>query len=227
MVCDGEGMRKVFFLHLIGTGLLLAQTDKAVWLTGGVKLGAPLNDPAARTSVFTSYTQGRWTGGPTVELRLPYRFAVEFDALYRGYRTNTAYSIRLDSNLAPYQFSGTQATRAWDLPLLLKYRFKLGVLRPFVSAGYQWTHESREFTGFYQCTEAQGACKPSYLTSELGFSNGHSSEVIHGPAAGAGLEFRTRYVTIAPEFRFSRPTHGYPRENRATALVGFTFGGGH
>ena len=46
----------------------------------------------------------------------------------------------------------------------------------------------------------------------------------NGPVAGAGLEFRTHFVTISPELRFSRLTNGYPRDNRFTALVGFTFG---
>jgi hypothetical protein len=44
-----------------------------------------------------------------------------------------------------------------------------------------------------------------------------------GPVAGAGVEFRTHYLTISPELRYSRPTNS-PRDNRFTALVGFTFG---
>ena len=41
---------------------------------------------------------------------------------------------------------------------------------------------------------------------------------------GAGLDFKTHYVTISPEVRFNHFTDGYPHENRVTALVGFTFG---
>ena len=33
------------------------------------------------------YTQGRWTGGPTVEFHLTHGFSLEFDALYRNSRT--------------------------------------------------------------------------------------------------------------------------------------------
>jgi len=42
--------------------------------------------------------------------------------------------------------------------------------------------------------------------------------------AGVGLEFKTRYLTIAPEARFDRPRNEYPISNRFTALVGFTWG---
>jgi len=42
--------------------------------------------------------------------------------------------------------------------------------------------------------------------------------------AGVGLEFKTRYLTIAPEVRFDRPRNEYTISNRFTALVGFTWG---
>ncbi|MBI4902543.1 MAG: outer membrane beta-barrel protein [Acidobacteria bacterium] len=203
---------------------LAGQTRASVWLTGGVKLGAPINDPSSRSSVFETYTQSRWTGGPAVELHLPYRFAVEFDALYRTYRQHTSYPFPFGADLNPYQVTGVRKTGAWDLPLLLKYRFRVGALRPFVSAGYQWTRESSRMTAFYVCTGPQGSCKPPEVPQEFRGGTFDSSATMHGPVAGAGLEFRTRFVTITPEFRFTRPTHGYPRENRATGMVGFTFG---
>jgi len=44
---------------------------------------------------------------------------------------------------------------------------------------------------------------------------------------GVGIEFKTRFLAISPEIRYSHPTQGlYPRDGRFTALVGFAFGKG-
>ena len=57
----------------------------------------------------------------------------------------------------------------------------------------------------------------------VAFPNENTVEHDFGPVAGAGVEFKTQYLTISPELRYSRPTNS-PRDNRFTALVGFTFG---
>src|SRR3569833_3561826 len=57
----------------------------------GRKAGAPLRDPVpapplpANTVGFSRVETGRWTGGPTMEMRVFRRLSFEIDALYRGY----------------------------------------------------------------------------------------------------------------------------------------------
>jgi hypothetical protein len=82
----------------------------------GFKAGSPVNYPGGFPTLFSSRVESRWTGGPTIELHLPARFSLEFDALYRSH--------------------------VWDFPLLLKYRFTGGPMRPFVSGGAFYSRET-------------------------------------------------------------------------------------
>ncbi|MGH9657148.1 MAG: hypothetical protein ACRD96_01320, partial [Bryobacteraceae bacterium] len=70
---------------------------------------------------------------------MPWRLSVEFDALYRSRRTSTTFPLRFGQVQSPYLFLSSDRTKTWDFPLLLKYRFSDGRLRPFVSAGASWS----------------------------------------------------------------------------------------
>lgn len=207
-------------LFLLPAGLA-AQSEKAVSLWTGFKIGAPINDPPFRNQMFSSFEQGRWRGGPTAEVRLPYGFAVAFDVLFRTYRERWAYPVQTGPEQNPYSFSGFKRASAWDLPLQLKYRFRAGPVRPFLSAGYQWTRESSENATLFLCQGTQGSCRSPEFPMDL--RGGFSRDTLwkKGAVAGAGIEFRTRRVTIAPEVRF---TSGSSRDSGLTGLVGFTFG---
>ncbi len=94
----------------------------------GVKGGIPLNNAfhAAIDQNISYVTDSpRYTVGPTLDLNLPLGFAVEADLLYR----------RLRYDLNSGSFTGLTTANAWDLPLLLKYRFAPGPIRPYVSVG--------------------------------------------------------------------------------------------
>src|SRR5580692_10367980 len=112
-------MRYILLIPL-STCVLFAQSDHLFSLSAGFKLGSPLNDPSSRTSLFSDYTQGRWTGGPTIELNLSHGFSAEFDALYRNYRTNSSYSFQLSPDVNPYAATNFTKANVWDFPLLLK-----------------------------------------------------------------------------------------------------------
>lgn len=212
-------MRFTIFFFSIG---ILAQTN--IPLSVGFKIGSPVNNPT-NFGFTTTTTQSRWTGGPTVELRLPFNFAVEFDALYRTGGATSTYAFPLGLNLNPYNYTSRETTDTWDLPLLLKYRFQVGPVHPFVSAGYMWSHESSAGSAYYNCSGPASSCRPPDYPGNApiggSFNNSFDRRSV---AAGAGLEFRTHYVTITPEARYSRPVNGHPKENRVTGLVGFTFG---
>src|SRR5512146_706321 len=101
----------------------------------GVKAGVPFNDftNAVRTGSFdyTSTTQ-RYIVGPMVELRLPFGFGIEADALYRHFHYS-ATGIGVDVTV-----NETTVGNAWEFPVLAKYRFKAPVARPYIEGGIAW-----------------------------------------------------------------------------------------
>jgi len=193
-------MRSIVFLIL--TPCVFAQN---IHLSAGFKIGAPLNDASGRNTVVSTYLQNRWTGGPSVELHLPKNFAVEFNALHKSYREQRTYLFGSSTGTTH------EKTNAWEFPLLLKYRFQMGSIRPFMSAGHFWTHESRQ---------AETISNSSGVLSYYRYS---STGAQRGIVTGGGVEFKASRMKIAPEVRFSRPTYGSPRDNRVGALVGFSF----
>lgn len=185
----------------------------------GAKGGSPLNDPSSSTSAYSTITQDRWTGGPAVELGLPLHFSIEFDALYRGSKGSTTAPYTILPGSSSVLSSSTQRTRAWDLPLLLKYHFLNGPIKPFLSAGYQWSHETTKLAASSTCLGAAGSCdSPYFLFGPNSF--GEYSRWRTGPVFGAGAEFKTHRIFITPEVRVASLRQ--PNTNQVTMLVGFT-----
>lgn len=189
----------------------------------GVKLGAPLNDPVD-TSPYSTSSPGRWTGGPFVELHLPLRLSVEFSALYRASKENATRVFPLSAAQNPYLFTSTDKVQTWDFPLLLKYRFTKGAIRPFVGAGGAWSHRRSEFQSLASCLGPQGSCRPpDYPTDFLGGVL-KSTLTRFGPAASAGFDIPTKHVTISPEVRWNQSFSGARTRNQFSVMVGFGFG---
>ena len=110
-------------------------------VTFGVKAGVPLTDflnakqfaPGTSIEAATS-TTNPYILGPTVELRLPANFSVEFDALFRHFRYQWAL------NLIGASSQTTATSNAWEFPLLLKYKLPGKVVRLFIDGGVAWDH---------------------------------------------------------------------------------------
>lgn len=207
-----------------------ALTASAQRFSFGVKAGVPvtsaLPDYDSATDVVDT---GRWTVGPTVEVRLIDHLSFEFDALYRGYRQQQSFgayfAIQSGANsvplvTVPVYVSARQDAKEWDFPLLLKYRFHAGPVRPFVDAGFEFAHVSSDFTSVQTCLGTSDACGAAGVVSysQYGYTSGVNRR---GPAVGVGVEFKYRRVRIAPEVRYTKLTR--PNANEATVLVGFTF----
>jgi hypothetical protein len=117
-------------------------------------------------------------------------------------------SLEVDGLYRPLILSeGQRATvLTWEFPVLAKYRFSTHGVRPFVELG------------------------PSFRAAG-NLSGTNPSR--YGVASGAGVETRTRWLTIAPAFRFTRWTadpagdpdgpHTFALRNQAELLVGFSF----
>jgi opacity protein-like surface antigen len=172
---------------------------------------------------------GRWTAGPTAEVRLFSHLSFEADALFRGYRFQSVGGSSILSGtsvVTAFPVSAPffrQNTKEWDFPFLLKYRFQAGTMHPFVDGGYEFAHASSDFTN--SCLGSSNACPTvpaGTSVSTVSSQNGYSSSVNrHGPAAGVGIEFNFGKVKISPEVRYTKLTR--PNANEVTVLAGFTF----
>jgi len=198
-------------------------TASAQTLSFGIKGGVPLGE-ATQTSYFgfqgLSYVDtGRWTVGPTAELRLPFQFSIEVDALFRSYRQGSASTYRLAPELQPVFTVGKQDVKVWDIPLLLKYRFPGQKMRPFITAGGAFSRFTSDFTYSQFCSEP-GTCYPS---NSSGWTGGTSTNTRwqQGYAVGFGAEYSVKRIKIAPELRYTRL--GSPNRNQLSLLVGVTF----
>jgi Outer membrane protein beta-barrel domain len=109
------------------SGLVSAQP-----IIAGVKIGAPLTDAfniATNSPTFAAVTAdaGDFVWGPFVELKLPYKFSIEADALHRGYHFGTLGSFN------------TKAS-SWEIPIVAKYHLLGGPIKPYVEGGLSFSH---------------------------------------------------------------------------------------
>lgn len=101
----------------------------------GVKGGVPLNDAfVVRGQNPVSYIADthRYIVGPYVELRLPAGFGIELDALYQTYEYRQVVP-------APVR---DQNSHDWQFPLVVKYKFLPGPVKPYLEAGAAFSHLS-------------------------------------------------------------------------------------
>ena len=207
-------MRPLFLL-LLAAAVLAAQP-----VSFGLKGGIPLTDFISAVGNSSSLSAvehpQRYLLGPTVELKLPWRFAVEADVLYR----------RLN-----YQTVGTTATangaslvtsNDWEFPLLLKFRFAgKKFVRPYVDAG-------AAFDRLQGLTDTVSNTVGNLTNSA---STGLKSSGTTGGVVGAGLDLRLLILHISPEIRYTRWTSQHftvanllaSQQNQAEFMVGITF----
>lgn len=93
----------------------------------GLKAGVPLTDALhiQSTSGLAAITTNthRYAIGPYVEVRLPLKFSIEVDALYRNF----------EYRLAPAAPSNSVGT--WEFPVMAKYKLFRGPVKPYVEGG--------------------------------------------------------------------------------------------
>ena len=136
----------------------------------GIKLGATLTDAVSSIQTANVPNTASLIVGPYVELRLPFGFSVEGDALYYP---------------SPYTSAAGGGT-IWQFPILAKFKFLKGPIRPYVEGGPAYSHLSDVKT------------LPDLL---------HSSN--YGITLGGGIEFKILALRISPEIRYN----GWALEN--------------
>jgi hypothetical protein len=130
-----------------------------------------------------------------IELNLPAGLGVEFNALYRktGYRTGTT----------------EQTTSSWEFPLVAKYKFGSGAVRPYLAGGFVFRN--------------------------IGDIPGLLEDRSQGFVAAGGVRLSAVIVRISPEIRYTHwnnqpfgpqlfPTGGVTsNQDQFELLVGLTF----
>jgi opacity protein-like surface antigen len=163
----------------------------------GVKGGVPPTDFLSATDsgglgYFT--TTNRYIVGPEAELRLPFGFGVEFDALYR-HLSYTNFRTGVDVLVNSSTTSG-----AWEFPLLAKYHFPTKIVRPYVAAGIAWDRLSGLTQTITQTVIPTGVTSTSRTSNpaELG------DKTVTGFVAGFGVDLHLLFLDISPEIRYTR-----------------------
>jgi hypothetical protein len=163
-------------------------------VTVGVKAGfRTTNDLEGAGTSESKY----YMFGPMVEVRLPYGFAFEADALYRrfGY-SSTTYGLLGDT------FTDRERANSWEFPLLLKYRLSHRGVRPFVSAGYAPRH-----IGGGSTASGFTVAYPSGSRVPYSYSSNTRYDTDHGLVAGFGVAWKFGRLHISPEARYVRWKH--------------------
>jgi opacity protein-like surface antigen len=167
----------------------------------GVIGGIPFNDLSngfSSNALKLADSSGHYTIGPTVTLSLPLRFRLEVDALYRPMSVDVTMGTANPSNS-----SGSE----WRIPVLLQYRLRTPLLKPFVEGGYSYDHVS--------------------LTPEALSAIVTGSASRNGFVLGAGLDFKVPFLRISPELRYTHTTNpnstNLLNNNQTEVLLGIRF----
>jgi opacity protein-like surface antigen len=156
----------------------------------GVKAGIPINDALETAqgngSVYT-VNNHRYLVGGTVQLNLPGRFSIEVDALYRRLGYDNLLPIIVTGGPNPGQLTTHTRANSWEFPVLGKYAFLPGPIRPFVDAGANFRH----ITG----AEQTGGVTTGVAELAHDFTTGFTF--------GGGVEVKIAKVRITPELRYT------------------------
>jgi hypothetical protein len=150
----------------------------------------------SQTPIYVSSGPKSFVYGPMVEVRLPHRLSVEVNALHRPISSATETSYEG----TPYRYTYRAVT--WVFPVLVKYRFSVRGLEPFIGLG------------------------PSFRLRQTLAEAADASP--YGIAAAAGLYMHAGPMRITPAIRYThwardRRDYGGPYRNQAEVLVGFSF----
>jgi hypothetical protein len=162
---------------------LLAPGASAQRVSFGVVVGGYANrdfdsqyspTPPGFLPITTQSDSGGYVIGPSIDVRLFPRLSLGVEALYKPLRYSASASF--DQNGAVIGYAPAPVV-TWQFPVLAKYRFSLGRVRPFLEAG------------------------PSFRTA----GNLNSADPSHfGVTAGVGVETEWRRLRIAPRVRYTR-----------------------
>jgi len=175
----------------------------------GVEAGVPLTNTFSTSQIlfegdgilydaYSSETK-RLLIGPTIRIELPFGLGVQFDALYQRINYEQTHNQGKEGGLET--FSHNTADR-WQFPLLVQYRLKFPLLKPFVEAGPSLSHVANGHNTRVVFQTALGRTFSSIDQSNQLTELQHST--VPGLTAGLGVDLHPRFLHIRPEFRYTR-----------------------
>jgi hypothetical protein len=178
--------------------LVLAAFPLHAQFSVGIRGGIPITDSYKVASNYRNIPN-RYLIGPTFEARLPLRFAVTFDLLYRKqeFQNGTAASV---------------STNKMDFPIMVRYRLGKDSMRPFIAAG-------PTFNKFW----GRNLFSPiEYVKSSAGGVVFGAGVDLKGPFFHLAPELR---ITHYGKENFKDPTGALFKSklNQADLIVGFTW----
>jgi len=130
---------KHIILLMFFSSAIFAQSFFSIGVKGGVSVTNAFSDQTFHSvdTITRFYSNGNdYIIGPMAEIRLPFGFGVEADALYRS------LNLSVDHTLLPLPASHSASTiSSWEFPILAKYHFiPLPIVKPYVEAGpsFRW-----------------------------------------------------------------------------------------
>ncbi|HEY1760510.1 MAG TPA: outer membrane beta-barrel protein [Bryobacteraceae bacterium] len=157
-------MNKTFWTLFVCTILGCASHAAAQPLGAGIKLGTTLTNAVSAAESASIPNGNTLIIGPYLEVRLGLGLSIEADALYYPSLYSTAAG----------------GASLWQFPILAKYRFLGGPVRPYIEGGPAYSHLSDVKT-----------------LPDLVHDNNY------GITLGFGIEIKIAALRIAPEVRYN------------------------
>jgi hypothetical protein len=165
-----------------------------IGIRGGFR---PTSQLAVPLQGFADSESRPYLVGPMAQLNLPRGFAVEVDALYSPFGYSTSYRDFFGDS-----YTSRDRANSWQFPVLVKYRFQLAGMHPYVLLGWDPEHA----TGATK-TSALLVSNPydiNYTLTYQQYSAADQYGTNHGAVGGVGMEFGWRHVRVIPEARYVR-----------------------
>lgn len=161
---------------------------------GGLRVSS---DMAGNGPVSPTTASKRYVVGPSVEINLRRRFAIEVQTLYRreGYQLQSS----------GYVLYSSERAHSLEFPVLLKYRVLPTSSTPFLEAGYALRvvpTASADTTTPLCGLHPLGCSAPA--PGEVVVNSAVNWPVSHGVTAGVGEQFSVKRFRIAPSIRYTR-----------------------
>jgi hypothetical protein len=207
-------MRKLILALLFPVSLAFPAGPISVGVKGGVPFTDAFNTATSGNLRYITHNK-YWTVGPELDINLLFGLGIEIDALYQRLNYEST------GNFADEVVHAATTANAWDFPVLLKWKFGEGPIRPYVSAGptFRGLTSVKQVTSFFSPNPASETSQPPELQNR--FSTGFTFS--------GGLQLLGH---ISPEIRYTRwgwdtfrNTSGLLKSNpdQVAFLVGITF----
>ena len=206
------------FLVFVLSGVAAAQS--IIQIDFGIRMGLASNSFQANqlcsgAGCFfgtRSFTAERFPGtiGPAASVMLYDRVEVRFEAMRRRFGYQIRRDLVIPSTIEQHSVSSTRG-HFWEYPLLATHRFSSGPLRPFAGGGLSLGTSGSYTTELQSTSTTQPPGGPVTTTSfdrrTLNLTSRTAYYVV------GGLDGRTSYVSIRPEFRYTR----FPNDSNSGA----------